>query len=214
MEFISQLQLTFAFVIFLTVVIMNVEKKNTTLILSYLLQSSMLVVLLSIDAFHKSSLEIGLITAILFIIKVIIAPQVLLRILRQAKLHLSASTYLNVPMTLGSLALLCIFAQSDVFSPFTNLIPILRILLIGSILMSLFLTINRKGAISQIIGVLSLDNCIFAFGYFLGLEQSIALEIGLLFDVFFWIIISGIFVRMILTHYGTLDVTELRGLKK
>ena len=80
--------------------------------------------------------------------------------------------------------------------------------------MSLFLTINRKGAISQIIGVLSLDNCIFAFGYFLGLEQSIALEIGLLFDVFFWIIISGIFVRMILTHYGTLDVTELRGLKK
>jgi hydrogenase-4 component E len=214
MEFINQLQLIFALVIFLTVVIMNVAKKNNTLVTSYLIQSVMLVTLLGIKAFHEASFEVGLVAAVLFFIKVIIAPQVLRRVLHRSKAHLSASTYLNVPMTLLSMILLCIFAQSDIFSPFASLTPPLRILLIGGMLISFFLTINRKGAISQIVGVLSLENCIFAFGYFLGLEQSAALEIGMLFDVFFWLIISSIFVRMILTHYGTLDVTELKALKK
>ena len=110
--------------------------------------------------------------------------------------------------------ILSIFAQSDVFSPFTALTPLLRVLLIGGMLMSIFFTINRKGAISQIIGILSLENCIFTFGYFLGLQQSAALEISMLFDVFFWIIISSIFVRTIIKHFGSIDVTQLRELKK
>lgn len=214
MDIIFQLQLLFVFIIFLSIVIMNVAKKNTTLVFSYLIQSFMLVTLLGIKSYYEMSLEIGMVTIVLFTIKVIIAPQLLFRVLKQHKANLSASTYLNVPMTLGGLILLSVFAQSDIFSPFTNLIPQLRILLIGSILMSFFLTINRKGAISQIVGVLSFENCIFAFGYFLGLKQSTALEIGMLFDVFFWIVISSIFVKMIVKHFGSIDVTELRELKK
>lgn len=80
--------------------------------------------------------------------------------------------------------------------------------------MSVFLTINRKGAMSQIIGILSLENSIFVFSYFLGTKQSAMLEIGILFDVLFWIIISSTFVRMIVKHFGSIDVTQLRELKK
>lgn len=213
MNIIFQLQL-FALIIFLSIVIMNIAKKNTTLIFSYLIQSLMLVTLLGIRSYSEKSFEMGIVTIVLLIIKVIIAPQLLFRILKQHKANLSATTYLNVPMTLGSLVLLCVFAQSDVFTPFFNLTPLLRILLIGGMLMSFFLTINRKGAISQIIGIISLENCIFTFGYFIGLKQSAALEIGMLFDVFFWIIISGIFVRMMIKHFGSIDVTKLRELKK
>jgi hydrogenase-4 component E len=120
-------------------------------------------------------------------------------------------------MTLGVIILLTIFAQSDVFSPIFALIPHiaqLRMFLVGSILISIFLTINRKGALSQIIGVLSLENCIFAFGHFLGIKQATSLEIGILFDVLFWVIISNVFVKMIYRHYGSLDVTALKELKK
>jgi len=213
MNIIFQLQL-FALVIFLCIVVMNIAKKNTILIFAYLIQSLMLVAIMGIKSYHEMSFEIGIVTIILLIIKVIIAPQLLLRIIKQHKANISATTYLNVPMTLGCLVILSIFAQSDVFSPFTALTPLLRVLLIGGMLMSIFFTINRKGAISQIIGILSLENCIFTFGYFLGLQQSAALEIGMLFDVFFWIIISSIFVRTIIKHFGSIDVTQLRELKK
>jgi len=213
MNIIFQLQL-FALVIFLCIVVMNIAKKNTILIFAYLIQSLMLVTIMGIKSYHEMSFEIGIVTIILLIIKVIIAPQLLLRIIKQHKANISATTYLNVPMTLGCLVILSIFAQSDVFSPFTALTPLLRVLLIGGMLMSIFFTINRKGAISQIIGILSLENCIFTFGYFLGLQQSAALEISMLFDVFFWIIISSIFVRTIIKHFGSIDVTQLRELKK
>lgn len=214
METFIQIQLFFALIIFLAVVIMNVARKNTTLVISYLIQSLMLVILLGVRSYYEMSFEMGMVTMILFIIKVIVAPQVLFRILKQHKANMSASTYLNVPMTLGSLILLCVFAQSDIFSSFFSTAPLLKIFLIGSMLMSFFLTINRKGAISQIVGVISLENCIFTLGYFFGLKQGAALEIGMLFDIFFWIIISGIFVRMMLKHFGSIDVTELRELKK
>lgn len=213
MNIIFQLQL-FALVIFFSVVIMNIAKKNTNLVFTYLIQSLMLVILLGIRSLNEMSLEMGIVTIVLFIIKVIIAPKLLFRIIKQHKANISATTFLNVPMTLGSLVLLCIFAQSNIFSPFFNLTPLLRVLLIGGMLMSFFLTINRKGAISQIIGILSLENCIFTFGYFLGLKQAAALEIGMLFDVFFWINISGIFVIMMIKHFGSIDVTELKELKK
>lgn len=214
MDIFFQLQLAISVVIFLSIVTMNVAKKNASLVFAYMAQSIMLVALLSIESYSKMSWEIGLVTVILFAIKVIIAPQVLLRLIKLHKANLSASTYLNVPITLGGLIIICTFAQSYVFSDFFVTTPLLRILLIGSMLMSFFLTINRKGAISQIIGVLSLENCIFAFGYFLKLKQSAVLEIGMLFDVFFWIIISTIFVRMLVTNFGSIDVTQLRRLRK
>lgn len=214
MENIIQIQLMLAFLLFLSVVVMNLAKKKTSLIISYLFQSAILVALLGIKAVNEKSIELGLIIAFLFIIKVIIAPQVLLRVTRQSKITQSATTYLSVPMTLGCLVLLSVFAQSDIFSPFTMLASQLRILLIGSLLMSFFLIVNRKGALSQIMGVLSLENSIFTFGYFIGLHQSAALEIGMLFDIFFWIIISSIFVKMIFAHFGSIDVTQLKELKK
>lgn len=217
MDTLLQLQLICDMIIFLCVVVMNVAKKNTSLAKLYLLQSVVLVVLLSIQAYQESSADLFIITMIMFIIKVLIAPQVFLRFIRRSHLNFSASTYLNVPMTLGALILLSVFAQSDVFSPIFLLIPHipqLSMFLIGGILISFFLIINRKGALSQIIGVLSLENCIFAFGHFLGIKQANSLEIGILFDVFFWIIISSVFMTMIYTHYGSLDVSELKELQK
>jgi hydrogenase-4 membrane subunit HyfE len=80
-------------------------------------------------------------------------------------------------------------------------------------LISIFIMVNRKGALSQIIGVLSFENCIVAFGIFAGLEQSSVLQLGIIFDIGAWLVIATVLVAMVYRHTGSLDVTNLRHLR-
>lgn len=205
------------FIIFLMVIMMNIVKRNTTVVFAYFLQSFALVALLTMQAIQQKSIELLIITMIVFFVKAILAPQIFIQILKKSKLNITTSTSLNVPMTLGVLVFLSAFANSEVFSPLHAILPQqlnLSVFLIGGILMSFFLTINRKGVLSQLIGILSLENCIFAMSRFLGIHGLLFLEIGLLFDVFFWIIIASTFIYMIYTHYGSFETMHLQTLKK
>lgn len=196
---------------------MNIVKKNSTLINLYVLQSLAVVGLLGIHAFEKASLTSYLIVLIVFAIKIVIAPRFFYSFINRSKLNLSASTYLTVPLTLIILLALIAFSQSDILKPLNSLInetPEVRMMLMSSILMSLFLVTNRKGALSQIIGVLALENSIVALGFFIGSKQTFGLELGILFDVGVWIVIASVFVSMIYKHFGTHDVTKLTELKK
>jgi len=207
----------FVFITFLMVIIMNVVKKNTIRVYAYFFQSLALVMLLSIQSFQQKSIELFIVTMVLFVVKTVAAPIMFMRIVRRSKLNISTSTFLNVPMTLGVLVLLCLFANSEVFSPLRVLLSQwsnISVFLIGGIFMSFFLTFNKKSALSQLIGVLSLENCIFVISRFLNIHELLFLEIGLLFDVLFWIIVGSIFATMIYKHYGTFDITRMQALKK
>ena len=217
MPLLLQLQIVCELLIYLSVVLMNMVKKNTTIVTIYIIQSIALVTLLGISAYNEFSLELLVITVCIITIKIIIAPFLFMRFIKQGEVTFSASTYLNIPLTLCALLALSIFAQSEVFTPFSaymHNVPLLRLLLFGSVLMSIFLTINRKGVLSQVIGVLSLENCIYALGLFLGVKQLATLEVGMLFDVLFWIIIANAFIALIFKHYKSIDVTKLSSLKQ
>lgn len=212
-----QLQLLLETTMFLCVILMNVVKKNTVLITLYLIQSVALSVLLGSYAIEETTLGLYLVVLVIFIVKVIVAPVIFMKIIKQSKLNITASTYLNVPMTIGMLAGISIFAQSEVFSSFSFLltsIPMAGLFLFGGILISLFLIINRKGVISEVVGMLSLENFIYSTSLFLGVKQLIYLELGILFDVLFWIIIARVLIHFIYKHYKSFEVTELSQLKK
>ena len=78
---------------------------------------------------------------------------------------------------------------------------------------SVLLMANRKGALSQATGVLSLENSIVVFGIFTGLEQSAMLQMGVLFDVFVWLVIAMVMVSLVYKHTGSLDVTKMKDLR-
>lgn len=207
----------FEVIIFVTVILMHIAKRNSTIVAIYLFQSLALVGILVIHAYETSSLNSFIIAFIVFVIKVVITPRFFFKLINRSHLNLSTSTYLTVPISLGVVAGLTFFSQSNVFSPLNTLlaeIPALRMMLISSIFISFFLIINRKGALSQIIGVLSLENTIVAFGFFVGLKQTFSLELAILFDIFLWIAVASVFIRFIYRHFGSYDVTKMTGLKK
>jgi len=203
-------------IVFGTIIFLHITKKNFEAALSYGLQSLMISVMLFSSFFETSNVSLLFIALLVFIVKVILAPVFFIKLIRQHALMFSVSTYLNTPLTLIIIVTLTFVAHSTKFAPLTGIIPANQALLslaLASMFLSLFLIINRKGALSQIIGILSLENSIVAFTIFAGLEQSPMLQLGIMFNIFIWLIIATIFISMIYRHFGTLNVTTMNNLK-
>ena len=153
---------------------------------------------------------------IIFIVKVVLAPIFFIKLIKKYALVFSVDAYLGTPITLIVITIIIFITNSQKFLPLSNILPDNKILLsltLSSIFLSLFLIINRKEALSQIIGILSLENSIVAFSIFAGLEQSPALQLGIIFNIFIWIIIAVVFMSMIYKHFGSLNVSYIKNLK-
>ena len=204
-------------VLLASVIFMYLTRKNFTVIFLYTIQS----LIISGSLFYASLLEPSLllmVAAIMtFLIKVIIAPFFFFRLIKKHRLQFSVSTYLNSPMTLIILALLIAFPYSRFFKPLAIISPAngdALLLAMSMIFISIFLTINRKGALSQMAGILSMENAIVSFAYVSGLETTAAAQVGILFIIFIWIIIASVFASMIYHYFGSLDVSEMKHLKE
>lgn len=197
---------------FITIVFFHIGKKNFGLAIAYGIQSFVIVLLLVNSFFETGVVSLLFIALLILVVKVILAPAFIIQLIKKHELKFLVSTYANMPLTLIIVAVLTAVAHSSIFAPLVTIIPANKELLslsLSALFVSLFLTVNRKGALSQIIGILSLENSIVAFSFFAGLEQSPALQIGIIFDISVWIVIAAVFISMIYKHFGSLDVTEM-----
>lgn len=203
-------------IIFLTIVFLHIAKKNMAVVMAYGIQSSAIVAILFESFVQTGNLSLLFLALLVFVLKVVLAPIFFVKLIKKHELAFSVSMYLNMPLTLIVLAGLTAVANSNKFAPLTNIIPANQTLLslaLSAMFLSLFLIINRKGALSQIVGILSLENSIVAFAVFAGLEQSLGLQVGIIFNISIWLVIATVFMSMIYQHFGTLDVTSMTDLK-
>ncbi|MFA5792750.1 MAG: hypothetical protein WC897_02650 [Candidatus Gracilibacteria bacterium] len=201
---------------FLTVFFLHLVKKNSEATVLYGFQSLLVVILLFVFYLETNNIYSLFVVILMLLVKVILAPTFIFRLIKRDGLKFSASSFVSTPLALIIVTGLTILAHSSVFSSLGSIVPANQELLsltLSALFVSLFLIVNRKGAISQIIGVLSLENSIVTFALFAGLEQSAGLQAGILFDIFIWIFIATIFISNIYKHFGTLDVTEMKNLK-
>ncbi len=203
--------------LFASVVFLHFARKSVELIFLYAAQSLIIVVALLFSSLKETSALLIAVTVLTFLVKVILVPYLSLRLTRRYKMQFSIKTYLNIPMTMIVLALLTAFAYSSLFKPLTILIDSnanALLLAIGMIFISIFLIVNRKGVLSQIFGVLSLENAIISFAYLAGLETMPGLQLGILFDILVWVIIATVFSTMIFLHFGSQDTSTMQHLKE
>lgn len=204
-------------IIFVTIILMHLTKKNSTTIWLYVLQSVMVVFLLIVSSVENLSLLIALSLLATIIVKLFVAPTFFSNLVKRHQLVFSATTYLNTPITLLVIAALVAFTRVFLSAPLglvTNLNETLLVTAVSCILTSLFLIVNRKGALSQMIGILSLENSIVAFAFFAGLEESPSLQLGIMFNLLIWILIASVFASMIYRTFGSLDIGEMKYLKE
>ncbi|HEX8993991.1 MAG TPA: NADH-quinone oxidoreductase subunit K [Candidatus Paceibacterota bacterium] len=202
--------------VFMTIVIIHLAKKSGLVVWLFTLQSAAIVILLAQSAISHLSIPLIATVIAIAIVKLIVAPYFLSRLIKTHTLRFSSNTYLSGPVTLIVLTLIIALSSSYLFKPLAVIAPgssTVLFLSIASLFSALFLVINRQGALSQMIGILSMENSIMLLALTAGLEQSPSLELGVTFDLFIWICVAYIFLSLMYRQFGTLDVTQMRKLK-
>ena len=210
-----QLALSLDLAAFVAVVLLHLVKSTKYTIRLYALQSAAVaavLVILGVAEDERGFIAIGVVT---FVAKVIIAPFFFSRLVQRFG-HLVASTsYLSMPATLAVLLGLIVFSASSVFDPLWTIAavtPDVFAFNVAMVFIALFLLINRQGVLAQIIAVLALENSIVLFALFIGVKQTFALELGIMFDVVLWMVIAYAFLQIIYRQFGSLDTREMRQL--
>lgn len=184
---------------------MNLVRKNTTLVAIYFLQSCIVGVAIMALGREGGTPGLYLAGALTLAIKAAMAPWFLFWLIRRYSAHFSAATYLGLPLSLLALAAITGFSYS-----ISNNVPLFASvqsvpLLIASIFIAFFLMVNRRGALSAVIGILALENGIVFLTTILGLEHSVGLEIAIAFDIAVWVAIATAFLSLLNREFGTLD---------
>ncbi|MHB0867318.1 MAG: NADH-quinone oxidoreductase subunit K [Thermoleophilia bacterium] len=211
-----QILLLIITVLFAAAVFLHLTRKNYSALQLYMVQSTAIAVLLFSSLLERFSV-LGLIALVATVlVKIGVTPYYFSRLIRRHQLKYAVSTYLSTPLTLVVVSGLVALTQSGFFQPLAGLSAAgdkpLR-LAFATILISIFLCISRRGALSQILGILSMENGIVAFAMLAGLEQSPGLQLGITFNILIWVTIATVFAAMIFRQFGSLDVTAMKHLK-
>lgn len=203
-------------VLFASTFFMHLTRKNYTTLWLFMIQSAVIAFLLLIALAERFSVLGAIALAATVLVKIAVTPYYFSRLIRMHRLKFSVDPYLNTPLTLALAAALVALTQSDFFQPLAFLAdsgdrPLK--LAFAAILLSIFLCISRRGALSQILGILSMENGIVAFAMLAGLEESPGLQLGITFDILIWVTIATVFASMIFRQFGSLDVTAMKKLK-
>jgi hydrogenase-4 component E len=191
-------------IVFLTALLLNLVRKNTTLISLYLAQS--LAVALALAALGSAEGTAGLVYAALLTlaVKALMAPLFLFRLIRKYSAHFSAAAYLSIPLTLLCLALVTGFSFA-IAPQLLHQGGTAAELLLSAIFCAFFLMVNRRGALSAVVGVLALENGVVLLSTTLGAAHTFAFEFTVAFDIAVWIAIATAFIGMMHRQFGIAD---------
>lgn len=205
-------------ILLVSVVFLNITKRNITAVMLLIIQSSAISAAIFAAAWYEKSFELFVAGLFTLAIKGVFASFFFRRLIIKYSLPFSGKTYLNTPMTLVAAALLVGIAYSQLFEPWyamaaaAGTVAVLKGS-VGAFFIAMLLMVNKKGALSQIIGILTLENTIILIALLLGLRHNLQLEIAITFDITVWICIAAAYLNLLYRQFGSLDVSTLNRLK-
>lgn len=199
---------------FVLTILMNIIRKNSTVVTIF--QIASIFAAFALISLGVAENTYGLIVAgiLSLVVKAFIAPTFLQDLIKKYDGYFSAPSYLSVPLTLVVLAILTAFSRFVIFTSVPTVEnTTVAALFLASIFGMFFFMINRRGTLSQIVGILGMENNIVLITVFLGIEHSIALELAVSFDILVWVAIAITFLTLIYRQFGSME-TSMTHLKE
>ena len=200
----------FLFLILMMAFAMVSAKRLTALINGFRAQSLFLFLLMFVLAYRADSTELYIVAALLFLIKVILIPRMLHRVVKRIKVGEDLGLSANPTVSIFAAIVLVYLAYA--FTGMITGIPAFFVS-ISITLIGLFIMIFRMKALAQIAGLLVMENGMFLAAASVSGGMPFIVEIAIFFDVFLAVIILGIFVYKINSLFTHIDVDKLTELK-
>jgi hydrogenase-4 component E len=182
----------------------------------FAIQSCFLAGIAAVVAYYHNASHIYVVAVLTLVGKVIFLPWLLHRLVQRMKIHQEIEPLLNAPTSMficGGLTLL----GYVVARPFTSLERLgtntlgiaLTLLLIG-----FYLMINRRTALTQVLGLLTVENGVMLAAVALTTYgMPLVVELGIFFDVLVAVMVLGILVYRIRESFASMDTSKLNQLK-
>jgi hydrogenase-4 component E len=146
--------------------------------------------------------ELYVLAGLSFVLKVVVVPRIVLRLLRHSRIDLASSHRLGV----ATMVLLAIVVAAFGFFVVGGLpvrshsLPAPALGLAGAvILVSFLLVILRSDVVSQAVGFFSLENGVSLASLVLAAGLPLIVEVAFLFDLLVAVVVFGVLIRV---HHG------------
>ena len=199
-----------------TAYLMVGQKALFTTIRLYGLQSVLLGIVATTNAFSEGRHDLFVTAALTVTLKGLLIPWFLMRVIDRIGIHREIEPFLNVPASL----LVCLGLTVVGYRVSTGFPEAARGVshhLIGvalsMLLIGLFLMVTRKKAITQILALLTVENAVFLVAVGVTSGMPFIVEFGISFDVILAVLVLGILVRRIVGRFESMDVSRLSKLK-
>lgn len=178
---------------------------------------SLVVTVLAVDiAAVRHIGDLYALAAFSFVLKVVLVPGLVLRLLRDADVDLAGSPVMGVPsMILIAIAVSAFgfFAVSSLHVHSTALPTAALAIAAAVVLVAFVLIVLRSDVVSQAMGFFSLENGVSVASLVVAVGLPLVVEIAFLFDLLVAVVVFGVIMRV---HHGrtkTLSTDELDRLK-
>lgn len=201
--------------ILLTAIVMNALTRLESYVRVYTFNSWLLSSLIAIVAFMVGETHLYIASVTTLLSKGIVIPLFLKKIVRRMKVTHDIEPYISNTLSLAISGILVAVVYTSLREGIfvTGVSRNALQISVAVILIGLFIMITRRKAITQVIGLLFMENGLFLAGFSLTYGMPIIIELGVLFDMLMGVIILGIFSVQIKRAFTSADLDKLTTLK-
>jgi hydrogenase-4 component E len=188
----------------------------TAYISAFTWQSRAITVVTVIVAYFGDDHELYWVAGALFILKGVVIPRLLKQMERRFAAERELEPYVNTATSLVIAGLLVLFGYA-ITRPLVALSQLPTRagmpLAMGLVLVSLFVIISRKKALTQVIGFLMLENGLALLAVLGTYGIPLIVELGVFLDVLMGFLVMQIFIYQIHETFESIDVEQLSNLR-
>ena len=186
------------------------------LIRIFTLQSLMLACMAALVGYHTGSEHLYIIASIIVLLKVFIIPRFLNYSIERIKVKRELEPLLGIPGSLllsAAIVVLAYFVTEPVISLTEVITRNCLAISLAVTLIGLLLMITRRKAMTEVIGLLMMENGLFLAVISTSHGMPLIVEMGIFFDVLVAVIIMGMFAFRINETFETSDTSILKRLR-
>jgi hydrogenase-4 component E len=202
-------------------IMMVAQRGLVTNIRAFGVQSFLLAAIAVTIAYFNRAPHIYIVAALTFVFKAILLPVGLERLVNKIEIRREIEPFVNVPISVvvsGFLTLLAYVIAESFHRPDEATAPAslghnTLAVAIALFLIGFFMMVNRRKALTQVLGLLSLENGILLAAISLTYGMPLIVEVGIFFDVLVAALLLAILIYRIRETFDSMDVSRLRRLR-